>query len=999
MKFLRVLVSGVLLLLAAIGAGLWYVARHENQLVGLILAQVAKRTGLQIATSGTRLGLGTRLVIVLEGPRVIIDHHEAARLGVIRAVFSYWALLHRTGLPLYALVLDHGTISVPREPSEAPAPGSVASRLETLMHYLDGLSSISRRFDLLDITLLGQDQRPLAEHLNGVAYRQHYRGGPWPWIVKFNAQTRQPPLAGAQFAGDLQLGAGGKDPGILADGRIWFWELPLRHVKLDEFSASAELGGEVELAVSVDAQTTGNFTLAMRDLVVDGPALSTSLMLGNFSSRGDYRVSQAQAELSNFELRHEQSPVLEARASVLTPYVSTRTVTFSASGIALELADSAKWLRSLRAVPLPVVQLAERIKSGTLMVNRASLNIPESLEKLNLQKLAQQVEIDAALTNVSYVPPPDLRLPPVYQFDAQVNYSGGVIRIRQATSQIGGSSFSDIRLDLDLLKAPDRIGYRLKLASWLDAGEVHGAARDFIERTQPWLRGQLLWVHGHTSIQLQANGTVEQLRLAIPQDYRVTADLGDVEFEFKQAPAAIWLNSGRVVLEPARISLNQVVAIPLGETGSAVVNGVILPAAKPVQFRDFSAELHQLSSAKWVPLVVGPNQTAVSGPIGGKLIANSKAGLELPTVVGKLTLDNGTVQPGFLRSPIMVTHSATLVLDGKGVVLDIPASRLEGEPINFRMAVADLNHPQVRIDASVARLDFEVMRFIRLPWSRSTPPQFFPVPVAGHIEAQAGNFDKLAMSKISTDFTHDSETWRVEKFRATAFNGSIDLTISGRGRDDWVNMKGVIVLMDAGPLFLLSGSDHEPPIVGKLSAAGDLWANTNTDFFRTLAGSLSITMTDGTLNRLTLLKRMLSLVNLKNWLTVQFPDPRKSGVPFQTLAADFRADKGNFYTDNLRLNGPVMDITGRGDIDLGNSTMNMEFVMLALQTVNWLIRNIPLIGNHLGSATEHLVGAYFQVRGPIDNPSIRPMPLTSVAKFVLKTLTLPINIIAPNTVQ
>jgi hypothetical protein len=989
----------VLLLLVAIGAGLWYAAQHENQLVGLILVQVAKRTGLQIETSGTRLGVGTRLVIVLEGPRVVIDHHEVARLGIIRAVFSYWALLHRTGLPLHTLVLDRGNISVPREPGEAPAPGSAASRLETLMHYLDGLSSVSRRFDLLDITLVGQDHQPLVEHLNGVAYREHYRGGPWPWIVKFNAQTGQSSLAGTQFSGDLQLGAGGKNPGILADGQVWFWELPLRHIKLADVSASAHLDGEVELAVSADAQTTGNFTLAMRDLVVDGPALSTSLMLGSFSSRGDYRVSQARAELSNFELHHEQSLVLEAHASVFNPYVSTRTFIFSASGLALELADSAKWLRSLRAVPLPVLHSAERIRSGTLIVNRVSLNIPQSLEKLNLQKLARQVEIDAALTRVSYVPPPDLGLPVVYQFDAQVNYSGGVARIRQATSQIGGSSFSDIRLDVDLLKAPDKISYRLKLASWLDAGDMYSATRDFVERAQPGLGGQLLWVHGHTSIQLQANGTIERFRLAIPHDYRVTADLGDVEFELNKVPSAIWLNSGSVVLEPGRISLSQIVAVPLGETGNVVVNGVILSDTRPVQFRDFSAELHQLSSAKWVPLIVHPSQIAVSGPIGGKLVANSKAGLEVSTVVGKLTLDNGTVQPGFLRSPITVTHSATLVLDGKGIVLDIPASRLEGEPLNFRMAVADLNNPQMRIDANVARLDFEVMRFIRLPWSRSTPPQFFPVPVSGHIEAQAGNFDKLEMSKISTDFNHNSQTWHVDKFQATAFNGSIDLSISGRARDNWINMKGVIAQMDAGPLLQLSGNSHEPPIVGKLSAAGDLWADTNTDFFRTLAGSVSIAMTDGKINRLTLLKRMLSLINLKNWLTAQFPDPRESGVPFNTLAADFRGAKGNFYTDNLRLNGPVMDITARGDIDFDNRTMNMEIVLLALQTVNWLINNIPIIGKHLGNATGNLVGGYFQVRGPIDNPAIRPKPLTSVAKFVLKTLTLPINIIAPNTVQ
>jgi AsmA-like protein len=665
-------------------------------------------------------------------------------------------------------------------------------------------------------------------------------------------------------------------------------------------------------------------------------------------------------------------------------------------------------------VPAPLVHFAERIRSGTLMVNQVVLKTPEPLGQLNVQKLARRLEISAALTRVGYVPPPEFKLPAVYQFDAQLNYSGGVARISQASGEIGGSSISDLSLDADLSKAPGNIRYRLKLAGWLDAGELYDAASS-IQNLRWNLARQLLWVHGHTPIQLRAEGTVEGFRPKIPADYQVTAGLGDVEFELERVPGAIWLNSGSIALEPGRISLRKVIAIPLDQTGNAVVNGTILREQSlpsrlprttaaggqggPVQFQNFSVELHQLPSDKWVPLFINPDRISVSGPIGGRLVANSKARLESPTIVGKLTLDHGTVQPGFLRNPIVVTHSATLVLDGTGLILDLPASRLEGEPLDFRMAVADLNHPQVRIDASVARLDFEVMRFIRLPWSPSTPPLFFPAPVAGHIEAREGNFDKLAMSNISTDFFHNSQTWGVNNFRASAFKGTIALTISGRARDDWINVKGDIRHMDAGPLFLLSQNNREAPILGKLAATGDLWANTNTDFFGTLAGTMSLSITDGTLNRFTLMKRILSLVNLKNYLTAQFPDPRKSGVPFKTLVADFRGSGGKFYTDNLRVNGPVMDITARGNIDLADNTMDMEIDLLALQTVNWLINNIPLVGGHLGGATKHLVGAYFQVRGPTENPAIRPKPLTSVAKFVFRTLTLPINIIAPDTME
>jgi hypothetical protein len=94
-----------------------------------------------------------------------------------------------------------------------------------------------------------------------------------------------------------------------------------------------------------------------------------------------------------------------------------------------------------------------------------------------------------------------------------------------------------------------------------------------------------------------------------------------------------------------------------------------------------------------------------------------------------------------------------------------------------------------------------------------------------------------------------------------------------------------------------------------------------------------------------------------------------------------------------------MDIVARGDIDLGKSTMNMEIDMLAFQTVNWLMSNIPIIGKNLAGGTKQLVGAYFQVKGPIENPIIWPKPITSVAEFVFRALTLPLSIIDPNAFE
>ncbi|MBV8772992.1 MAG: hypothetical protein JO166_11790, partial [Deltaproteobacteria bacterium] len=577
MKLLRVLISGLLLVLAAVGASLWYAAQHANQLVSLILAQIGERTGIVIETSSIRLGFGTRLVVVLEGARVVVNHRETARLNNIRAVFSYSALLRRTGLPLNVLVLERGTIIVGHEPSGPLSPQSVASRLQALSHYLDELTNVSQRIELADIAFLSPGHRPVVEHASGLAYREHHQQGTGPWIVSFTAQIDHTSMRGARLAGDLQLSHVGMNPGALAQGQLRFWEIPLHHLKLADLDASAHLEADLDLAVSTDAQATGDFKLTMHDLVVDGPGLRTALNLGRLWSRGDYRLSQTRGELSNFELYRGQQRLVGGGARIFNIYNSSRAITFSASAIALELTDTPKLLRALQAVPAPLLNFADRIRSGTLIVNEVILKNPEPLEELQPQALARKLAVNAVLTRFSYVPPPDLRLPNVYQFDAQINYSNASARIIQATGQVGGSSISDMSVELNLSKAPDEISYRLKLASWLDVGELYDAASGVIKNAQPTLRGQLLWVHGHSSIQLQAKGALDRLRPTFPRDYLISADARDVEFELKRIPTAIWLNSGSIAVEPGRISIKRVITKPLDQPGNLVVNGVILP--------------------------------------------------------------------------------------------------------------------------------------------------------------------------------------------------------------------------------------------------------------------------------------------------------------------------------------------------------------------------------------------------------------------------------------
>jgi len=95
----------------------------------------------------------------------------------------------------------------------------------------------------------------------------------------------------------------------------------------------------------------------------------------------------------------------------------------------------------------------------------------------------------------------------------------------------------------------------------------------------------------------------------------------------------------------------------------------------------------------------------VEGPIGGRVRLRADPGRPGGLLAnGKLVIRSGSLQFGFLRAPMLLS-GATISLEGRTLVVAMPSSILEGSPIDFRMSVADLDSPSLRIEAKLARLD------------------------------------------------------------------------------------------------------------------------------------------------------------------------------------------------------------------------------------------------------------------------------------------------------
>jgi hypothetical protein len=988
----------VVLVLCVLALGLAAaVLRNQGRLVEAVLRHIEERTGYQIVAAHSRLGFGVHLNLVLERPRMRHAGRELVAADSIHVVVSYHALIWNSGLPLRRIVVVHPQVRVP-----APAGTFTLTALPRLDNA--AVAAIDREFrefsglvgriTIADAKVVDESGALLLRDFSLTAAPEHR--GSHVWTVGFIAPHSETPLEGLQVSGRATINTAARGAGqIAASGELWYWDGKLQQPVGGGLTVGGLVHGELHFVLRADGEVDGSANLSIDNLALGGAQLTRKLDFGNCSLRTLFAVSAQRVALAGIEARVRDATVISANATLNDPYAPNASLNTRLATAQIDLAKLKSGLSAARSLPRQLAEVAARLVSGQITIEGATYQAPLSKLAMTPGALLGNLTASARLKGVSIGLPADPDLPSQLKVDAQISYAKHRLTVSQGSATLGRSSFENANVELDFSPGQRALRYKVGLRGRLDLGELYPAARRlFPALGRAVAAKQIERLSGTAPVQLSASGTFDPDAPAPPANYRIQVDTSGFNVAAKGLPQAIALVGGTATLTPGAIELAHVSAASASRPGApanVVLDGQFAFKAAVVKPRRLTVELHQIEAQQWLPLLISPDDIAVRGPIGGSLtIVGDSRRPDGLRAQGRLTMGGGEIHFGFLRAPI-VAQSATLTFDGRGLLLAIMGAKLEGSPLDFSLGVSDLEHPVLRIDANAARLDLEVMRFVRVPWSASPPARFWPLPAVGHVVANEARLARLPMSRVSCDFERKANgDWRVYNFGATVFEGRTNLELSGRGRDNWINIKGRTDSMRVGPLFRLADSSAAPPLRGRLKSSFDVWANADTDFFSTLNGSISVDVSKGVLYKFALLSRVLGLIDLKTWLSAKVPDPRVNGVPFETLTADFKGDNGDFYSDNLLLRGPVMNISARGHVRLSDNVVDMEVGMAPFKTVNWLMSQVPIIGE--GLAANHLLAAYFKVSGPLGDPRVVPMPITSVAHFFTYILKLPINI-------
>ncbi len=1000
MRILRlaaIIVAVIVFVIAALAAVLYF---NQDRIVAAVLQGLRQSTGVQVTVSGSRLHLRSHLVVELDHPRIVNGSHELVKLARIRASIGYHALLFTRGLPLYAIALDNPDITVPAGAVGAqavPLPQAGSDAVRAILIALHDLGGIAWRIEIVDGELRGPDGGPIADRVGMFAFRRHFDSNVWQ--VSFSAQALRPPFRDCEIAGHIVGGIGKRTPPHqVARGTLWYWNARL--APLTESAvvhAQGRGAGKIDFTLADDGSAAGSGDLGFSSLKLTGQDLVGTEALGSLSISAAFTAASSEIALHQLVITRSGRTVFSGDSELASPFSDNPEITIHSSAMSLDVVPLRALLRRIRRVPRPLLTTLDRVKSARMVISSASFTAPIQQLRIDpFEAIRIGLDFNANLIGASFPLPDGYRLPPVSNLAVSLNYADRVLTASQGSADLGKSRLSGLSARIATNRGLSLIDYKLEVNVDAAADELYPAAIAELESLKIEFAKRIASVGGRVSVAFFANGMLDTARPTPPGKYNLRVEPNHLVVRVKGTPAPVDFRRGVIRVVPGRIDIERIALATTGGDGS--VGGELDFNRHGVHVRTATIELHQMQAGLWLALAIDPSDLSIDGPIGGKLeLRGDRSKPDEIVANGRFLLAHGQITFGFLRSPMKV-QGATIRFDKHMVQVALPSATLEGESLSLLMTVPDLEHPTLRIDADAQVLDMEALKFIRLPWSPATPPTHFPVPVSGHVQVGRAHLGVFPMTTVATDFSYNDGNWRVWNYSAQSFRGKINLDIIGRKKDDWIHIIGKIADIDSAPLFMLSGQRKESPVLGKMWVAGDLWADTDADFFQTLAGRISVTMRDGTINKFTMISRMLAFINLKSWLTANIPDPRVSGLPFKTIFMDLKGEDGVFWTKDFFLDGPVMIMTGTGNIDFAQSTLDMKFGLFPFTTVSWLVSKIPVVGGHVAGGTD-LLAAYMHVHGKVSDPKVAPMPITSVAEFVKKTLGMPINIIRPNTIK
>lgn len=242
----------------------------------------------------------------------------------------------------------------------------------------------------------------------------------------------------------------------------------------------------------------------------------------------------------------------------------------------------------------------------------------------------------------------------------------------------------------------------------------------------------------------------------------------------------------------------------------------------------------------------------------------------------------------------------------------------------------------------------------------------------------------IDLGLLQASVRYQDSILRVPKAVFTAPDSFIKLSGTLAGRDRSGISLLTYIKIDEKPLHtLLNGFDiHTDRIDGTTSLEGGLFfgGRTKAEILQNMAGQFNIQITDGEIKNSNVLLKLMDFLSIQNIFVKKPPSVLKERFYFKSIQGHVNVQKGSLKADRLFMKSPVFNAAAKGYLDLPKNHMQVALGVQPLNTIDFFVSKIPILGHILTGKEKTILVYYFKVRGPIENPTLKQVPFNNLGK-------------------
>ena len=389
--------------------------------------------------------------------------------------------------------------------------------------------------------------------------------------------------------------------------------------------------------------------------------------------------------------------------------------------------------------------------------------------------------------------------------------------------------------------------------------------------------------------------------------------------------------AGNVTADPQNRSFSVAVL-----TASVSAQGPQLEAGMTIKLSGVEGSANALQVREFL-IAVDARQAdnAVKGTLSTPIAADFETQLfELPRLAGEFDVASPALPMKKLKVPLAGTVRADL--KKQSVNADL-TTRFDESNIKAKVGMSDFATPFTRFDVAIDKLNVD--RYLAPTEKRAAtaepasapqaeqPIDFSPIKklnLAGSLRIDELIASNVKAQNLRMDVKARDGRLEVNPLSANLYRGSANGTASVNANNNQLAIRQNLSGVSIGPL--LRDALKQDLLDGRGNVALDVTAtgNTVTAIKKTLNGTAALNLKDGALKGINLAQ---SLRNAKAMFTGGARDSEQAAAAgektdFSELSASFLIREGVAHNDDLLAKSPFLRLTGAGDINIADGSLN-----------------------------------------------------------------------------